>query len=119
MIINLKQLEIEQALRAYVQAQGISLQGKDISISFTAGRKDAGLSAEICIDDIEIPGFSSVEEDSTKSTQAATVVTLQPAIAVAAPVVEADPEPEVAAEPEVVNVKEDATETKATASLFG
>ena len=32
MIINLKQTEIEQALRAYVISQGISLHGKDLSI---------------------------------------------------------------------------------------
>lgn len=79
MIINLKQTEIEQALRAYVVAQGISLHGKDLTISFTAGRRESGITAEVSIEDVEIPGFTnSVEEEvvaaPTKAAVAAVVL---------------------------------------------
>lgn len=52
MQITLKQSEIEAALKAFVQSQGISLFNKSIAISFTAGRKESGISAEIDIDDV-------------------------------------------------------------------
>lgn len=51
MQVNLKQKEIEAALRDYVANQGLSLIGKTIDIQFTAGRKEAGISAEIDIQD--------------------------------------------------------------------
>jgi hypothetical protein len=51
MQINLKQHEIEAALKGYINAQGISLMNKDVAISFTAGRKESGLSAEVIIED--------------------------------------------------------------------
>ena len=58
MQINLKQSEIEVALKNYVSQQGISLYARDVSITFTAGRKESGISAEISIEDADIPGFS-------------------------------------------------------------
>lgn len=58
MQINLKQSEIEVALKNYVSQQGISLYARDVSITFTAGRKESGISAEITIEDSDIPGFS-------------------------------------------------------------
>lgn len=58
MQINLKQSEIEVALKNYVAHQGISLYARDVSITFTAGRKESGISAEISIEDADIPGFS-------------------------------------------------------------
>lgn len=118
MIINLKQTEIELALRAYVQAQGISLHGKDLSISFTAGRKEAGISAEISIDDVEIPGFTDSLDADVVCSAPAPVVQLVPAIAAA---VEAEDVPPVQAE-ELVNVPaepEVVAEAKQTVSLFG
>lgn len=51
MNINLKQNEIESAIKGYVLSQGISLNNKEVSISFTAGRKNSGISAEITIED--------------------------------------------------------------------
>lgn len=53
MQINLKQREIEAALKMYLHGQGINLKDKRITIDFTAGRKDSGLSAEISIIDQE------------------------------------------------------------------
>ena len=125
MIINLKQTEIEQALRAYVVAQGISLHGKDLTISFTAGRRESGITAEVSIEDVEIPGFTnSVEE----------VVVAAPTKAAVAAGAAAEPQVqmvEAAAEAseELMNkyleecvlseAEEPVVETKATVSLFG
>lgn len=61
MQINLKQAEIEVALKNYVSHQGISLYARDVAITFTAGRKESGISAEITIEDSDIPGFGHGE----------------------------------------------------------
>lgn len=53
MLIQLRQTEIEQALKRYIQNQGISLRGKTIEISFTSGRKDNGVSADLDINEVE------------------------------------------------------------------
>lgn len=49
MQINLKQPEIERALKMFIASQGISLQGREVDISFTAGRRGSGVSAEMQI----------------------------------------------------------------------
>ena len=49
MQVNLKQSEIERALKMYIASQGISLQGRDVEISFTAGRRGSGVSADMQI----------------------------------------------------------------------
>ena len=51
MQINLKQFEIETALKMYISQQGISLASKTVGMVFTAGRKDGGLLVEITIED--------------------------------------------------------------------
>lgn len=51
MQIQLKQAEIEAALRQYISQHGINLTGKTVEITFTSGRKDNGLSAELIIED--------------------------------------------------------------------
>lgn len=58
MIVNLKQHEIEAALRQYIAQQGININSKSVTISFTAGRKETGISAELDIEDME---FSDME----------------------------------------------------------
>lgn len=64
MQIQLKQAEIVIALKQYIAAQGINLVGKDVSISFTAGRKEAGIVADLVIEDGAIPGFSDADSDN-------------------------------------------------------
>jgi len=59
MRINLKQAEITTALRQYVAAQGINLSNKTVDVVYTAGRKEGGLTAEINIEDQDIPGFTN------------------------------------------------------------
>jgi len=54
MQIILKQKDIEQALALYLRNQGINLINKNLSVSWTAGRKESGITAEIDIE--EIPG---------------------------------------------------------------
>lgn len=61
MQVNLRQTEIESALKQFIVDQGISLYGKDVSIAFTAGRKESGISAEITIEDADIPGFTDTD----------------------------------------------------------
>jgi hypothetical protein len=121
MQINLKQAEIEQALRAYVVAQGISLHGKDLTISFTAGRRESGISAEISIEDVEIPGYTNPTTETPMSLKG----NVHNLAAVKAPEVEV---PEAAAEPEApveavdeaaAESAEVAVEPKPTVSLFG
>lgn len=54
MQINIKQHEIIAALTAYIASQGINLTGKTVEVSFTAGRKETGVSADIIIEDANI-----------------------------------------------------------------
>ena len=54
MQIQLKQNEIVAALKQYISTQGISLRGKNVDISFTAGRKESGITADISIEDIMV-----------------------------------------------------------------
>ena len=49
MLIQLRQSEIEVALREYIVNQGINLTGRRVDISFTSGRKDNGVSADLDI----------------------------------------------------------------------
>ena len=49
MLIQLRQSEIEVALREYIVNQGINLIGRRVDISFTSGRKDNGISADLDI----------------------------------------------------------------------
>lgn len=126
MQITLKQTDIVSALKLYVAAQGIALAGKSFDVSFTAGRKNTGLSAELTIEDLApAPVNSTFTEPlasvivSTTPTalvqeEAATQLAVQVGEAateeVGAAVVEATP---VEAEPEQPAVTQNVT------SLFG
>ena len=119
MIINLKQTEIEQALRAYVISQGISLHGKDLTISFTAGRRESGISAEISIDDVEIPGYSN-DVYMADEVPVAKDVVVQPApVAATVTSAEVQEEPQPVPQEEAQEDAAPAVEAKPTVSLFG
>lgn len=68
MQILLKQTEIETAIKDYVTKQGIKLQGRSVEIVFTSGRKENGVTADMCISDDadDFPVFIS-EETQTAS----------------------------------------------------
>ena len=108
MQISLNQTEIESALKDYVAKQGIRLQGRVVSIEFTSGRKENGVSADLCISDDagDFPVFTSEE------VQASTLNTLVGSIAPAQ-----DTESD-AAETESVLVSAEYPPIKPT-SLFG
>lgn len=59
MDITLKQPEIVKAVRQYLQAQGIVLDGKVMQMSFSSGRAGSGAYANITIEDADIPGFGA------------------------------------------------------------
>ena len=108
MNIQLKQYEIEAALKGYVTQQGINLAGKQVNIAFTAGRKESGISAELVIEDSELPDFS----EDVAQDRAAIVIPIN-----RVDVSEAEPVP--AEEPEVLPEVEDDTPIVKTSSLFG
>lgn len=66
MQIHFKQPEIEAALALYIGAKGIDLEGKQMTVAFTAGRKRSGLSAVINIDSIHIAGFTDSTDEETE-----------------------------------------------------
>ena len=81
MQVQLKQLEIVEAIKHYIAGQGINITGKEISISFTRARKEGGLTADVDINDVLIPGYSdapATPEDPQKPTLSV-VAAVQPA----------------------------------------
>ena len=65
MQVQLKQSEIEAALKGYIAQQGINLTNKTVTCTFTAGRKDSGISVELEIEEqptliAQIPGKGTV-----------------------------------------------------------
>jgi hypothetical protein len=80
----LKQNEIEQALSQYVASQGIATEDKVITIAFTAGRKESGLTAEVNITATETTPPHRVSVTRT----VAAVATPLPQLAAVEPVVE-------------------------------
>ena len=116
MHIQLKQAEISEALKQYIIAQGISLVGKSLDISFTAGRKGTGLTADLTINDsvTEIPGFSTNEPEAPAAAKP-TLVAVQPVAQEAQVVVvqDAPPEAHLAAQEAKVEAVQDAAEVDA------
>lgn len=55
MQIQLKQSEIEAALKMFVTHQGINLNNREVTIGFTAGRSGTGISADMDIGDVHAP----------------------------------------------------------------
>ena len=51
MKIQLTQANIVEGIKMYLQSQGIKMQGRDIQVLFTAGRKQSGLIADVDIED--------------------------------------------------------------------
>jgi GTP cyclohydrolase FolE2 len=79
MQIQLKQAEIVVALKDYISKKGIDLSGKVVDITFTASRKDAGLMADLSIEDLGIPAFTAEEADHAHATAAVVSLVKTPA----------------------------------------
>lgn len=71
MRVQLKQPEIIEALKQYVANQGINMSGKEMKVKFTAGRKDAGLSADLSIEDVPGTGVAGSIKQAEVGPQAA------------------------------------------------
>lgn len=113
MQIQLRQTEIEAALKQYVTKLGVNLQGKSVTIGFTAGRKDSGLSADISIEDSTEFQLDLIADDDDKPILSVVPNGTQ----------DAQPTEEAKADAEpttVATVLAEAAVTKAaTSSLFG
>ena len=107
MQIQLKQTEIIAALKQYITSQGINLVGKEVTISFTAGRKESGVTADLVIEDTGIPGFDEAAEETAKPVLAVVPVT---------PIVKAVEQTAAAVEEPTVTVHESVVKTPT--SLF-
>ena len=113
MQIQLKQVEIVEALKAHITKQGFSLIDKTVEISFTAGRKDTGVSADISIEDNAVPGADEGTEEAAKP--ALSVVKALPNVVAAI----ATPETDKALAAPVAVAANDMAEKAPTSSLFG
>ncbi len=68
-VIQLSESEIKLALIAYVGTQGVDLEGKTTDITFNAGRKGNGHTAEIeVVDGLDASAAKSVAK-KTKATK--------------------------------------------------
>lgn len=117
MQILLKQHNIEEALRDYVSKQGINLRGKEVSISFTNGRKNNGLIADINITEAEVqfPDLPDDDEEEVTSTKPKLV-----AVPSDAPAVQAEADEEAIQQEENAEATQvEEPSTKTTTSLFG
>lgn len=67
MQIQLKQSEIEIALRDYITKLGINLKGRSVQIEFTSGRKENGITADLCVSDTagDLPDFDDEQVQPT------------------------------------------------------
>lgn len=65
MQIQIKEAEIVTAIKEYLTRKGLRLDGKKVTVSFTARRNNMGLVADVDIDDAGIPGFSAPGTSST------------------------------------------------------
>ena len=72
MQIQLKQAEIIAAIKGYISSQGINLFNKDVTIAFTAGRKESGLTADISIEEARqsMDKFFMEKEAATTASEA-------------------------------------------------
>jgi hypothetical protein len=124
MQIQFKQAEIVAALKQYIIAQGININGKTVEIAFSATRGAAGIVADVNIEEVSIPGFTDAEvEEAVKASEPAapalSVVKSAPvaAVAKAAIATEAVAEPKAEAQAEEDEQLVDAAAPKTT-SLF-
>lgn len=122
MRIHLKQEEIVAALKQYISDKGIDLSSKAVTISFTAGRKNTGLSADMQIEDGEIPGYGSNDGENEIGDEVPTKPVLATVpIQKADDVVEEAYEAPAAKDEPVLDVQatEEAQAATKTVSLFG
>ena len=98
MRIQLRQIEIEEALQQYIANQGINLTGKVVEIGFTASRSADGLTADVDI--TNVADSAKPAQVIPREVKTETQVTEQPA----APAEEATAQEEQAPEAQAKDV---------------
>lgn len=73
MQISIKQQEITAAVRAFIVAQGINLDGKEFSVKYTAGRGTDGLTADIEILNKDMPDL--IDDDASAAVATTAIAT--------------------------------------------
>ena len=109
MRIQLKQNEIEEAIKGFLTRQGIAVTGKDINMLFTSGRKNNGLSVEVVIEDAVQPSMSET---------LATTLEVQDGQLTGSDNLTSVAEPEATERVEPTEPEEPAAEVKPAGSLF-
>jgi len=69
MKINLVEKEIHEALRQYIEGEGISLTGKNVEVNLTAGRGGTGHKAQVEITNAPAEPAAETEDDSSSSQE--------------------------------------------------
>lgn len=69
MQIQIKQNEIEKAIIQFLTEAGINTTDKQIDISFTAGRKNSGLTADVEINDVKFTPAAQVKAEEVKQPE--------------------------------------------------
>ena len=77
MQVQLKQSEIEAALKGYIAQQGINLTNKTVTCNFTAGRKDSGISVELEIEEQPIMVPTGLVKREAAFTPSSPIIALQ------------------------------------------
>lgn len=96
MQIQLKQVEIVEALKQYIAKKGIDLTNKVVVIDFTSGRKDKGLSADLSIEDAEVV-LDTIAAPAVDTPKAVLTVVASPPPTMAEPMLDVGPPPAVVA----------------------
>lgn len=124
MDIQLKQQDIEKAIRLYIGEQGITTRNKDITMSFTAGRKKSGITADVSIEDVveNVKPVSPITA-AIDAIQAETPKVVYAEVAVGHPVEPvhvplAQAEAKLVVTPTETEVQADPEPVKATSSIF-
>lgn len=114
MLIQLRQSEIETALRDYIVNQGISLIDRTVEISFTSGRKDNGISA-----DMDITDLPRVMKSTRASSDAFPVLVEDARLRCTVPIGDPEEATDETDFPEGIEEPVATVGTKIAASLFG
>lgn len=119
MQIVLSQPEIAKAIQLYIVKQGINTVGKDVSMQFTAGRKEQGITVQISIEDsADIPGFGAEDAEFDAPVIVTEAIEPEP-VPVAAPVTQLRAAPELPTDPPFhTEAKEDKPARKTVGSFL-
>lgn len=114
MNIILKQSEIIAAIKAHLISKGMDLSDKTVDVAFTAGRKETGLTADVSIEEADLPDLG--EEGAEAVPVAAPALTL---VTASTPVDPTPAAPEVVEDASAPFDTEPAAPAVKTTSLFG